>query len=304
MTHRDLPGVVVTTVLDRRTRTRYDPADAARRRRRRRRADHPGLDVTPLSSPSPASTGARSPAASPLPRPSPASHRQVDHVVVQRWGFDPGFPMRILVYLSGGLFLEAAMDGTIVAVHSAATDARGLPTCSDPSKDERSSGRIHVTVRFAHSCTPTAEGTHTPTGAPVSDTVEGRCRRRGARRHHRPPDVRNAVDRTTAEALAAAFRAFDADDGARGGGAHRRRRHLLRGRRSQGDRHRQRATASRPRRRRAAGPDAHAARQAGDRRRRGPRRRRRARAGAVVRPARRRARRRRSASSAVAGACR
>ena len=27
----------------------------------------------------------------------------VDHVVVQRWGFDPAFPMRILVYLSGGL---------------------------------------------------------------------------------------------------------------------------------------------------------------------------------------------------------
>ena len=41
----------------------------------------------------------------------------VDHVVVQRWGFDPTFPMRMLVYLSGGKFVEAATDGTVIAVH-------------------------------------------------------------------------------------------------------------------------------------------------------------------------------------------
>jgi hypothetical protein len=41
----------------------------------------------------------------------------VDHVVVQRWGFDPTFPMRILVYLSGGLIVEGGMDGAVIAVH-------------------------------------------------------------------------------------------------------------------------------------------------------------------------------------------
>jgi hypothetical protein len=41
----------------------------------------------------------------------------VTHVVVQRWGFDPTFPMRILVYLDGGTFVEAAADGRILAVH-------------------------------------------------------------------------------------------------------------------------------------------------------------------------------------------
>lgn len=41
----------------------------------------------------------------------------IDHVVVLRWGFDPSFPMRVLVYLSGGKFVEAQTDGTVVAVH-------------------------------------------------------------------------------------------------------------------------------------------------------------------------------------------
>ncbi|MFT3853736.1 MAG: hypothetical protein QM733_13485 [Ilumatobacteraceae bacterium] len=41
----------------------------------------------------------------------------VDRVEILRWGFDPAYPMRMLVYLSGGKMVEAAMDGTVVAVH-------------------------------------------------------------------------------------------------------------------------------------------------------------------------------------------
>ena len=52
------------------------------------------------------------------------------------------------------------------------------------------------------------------------------------------PEARNAVDGPTAAALADAFRAFDADDDARGRGAHRRGRHVLRRRGPQGVRHR------------------------------------------------------------------
>ena len=100
------------------------------------------------------------------------------------------------------------------------------------------------------------------------------------------PQARNAVDRPTADLLAAAFRAFDADDCAGRGRAHRRRRHLLRRRRPQG--HRRGAGQPGRRRhgrRRTDGPDPHAARQAGDRRGRGLRGGRRARAGGVVRSA-------------------
>jgi hypothetical protein len=41
----------------------------------------------------------------------------VTHVVVQRWGFDPTFPMRFLVYAASSRFIEAAADGTVLAVH-------------------------------------------------------------------------------------------------------------------------------------------------------------------------------------------
>ena len=43
----------------------------------------------------------------------------VDHVVVQRWGFDPAYPMRLLVYLGNGTLIEAGTDGTVIAVHPA-----------------------------------------------------------------------------------------------------------------------------------------------------------------------------------------
>ena len=101
------------------------------------------------------------------------------------------------------------------------------------------------------------------------------------------PDVANAIDRPTADALADAFRRFDADDERRGGGADRRGREVLRRGRPEGD-----AAAGRlarhargARRRRAGGPDAHAARQARHRRGGGPRRGGRPRARGVVRPA-------------------
>ena len=60
------------------------------------------------------------------------------------------------------------------------------------------------------------------------------------------PEVRNAVDGPTAEALADAFRAFDADDEARVARAVGRRRHVLRRRGPEGDRRAATATASRP----------------------------------------------------------
>lgn len=41
----------------------------------------------------------------------------VDRIEILRWGFDPAYPMRVLVYLSGGKMIEAAMDGTVIAVH-------------------------------------------------------------------------------------------------------------------------------------------------------------------------------------------
>jgi hypothetical protein len=41
----------------------------------------------------------------------------VTDVVVQRWGFDPAFPMRVLVYVDGGKFVEALTNGQVVAVH-------------------------------------------------------------------------------------------------------------------------------------------------------------------------------------------
>jgi hypothetical protein len=54
-------------------------------------------------------------AASPAAASAPAD--VVDHVVVQRWGFDPAYPMRVLVYLSGGTLIEAGVDGKVIAVH-------------------------------------------------------------------------------------------------------------------------------------------------------------------------------------------
>ena len=39
--------------------------------------------------------------------------------VVQRWGFDPAYPMRLLVYLGNGTLIEASTDGTVIAVHPA-----------------------------------------------------------------------------------------------------------------------------------------------------------------------------------------
>ncbi|MEO5901033.1 MAG: hypothetical protein ABIR68_13040 [Ilumatobacteraceae bacterium] len=41
----------------------------------------------------------------------------VSRVIVQRWGFDPAFPMRFLVYVGGDRFVEAAADGTVLAAH-------------------------------------------------------------------------------------------------------------------------------------------------------------------------------------------
>jgi hypothetical protein len=43
--------------------------------------------------------------------------RVVTDLIVQRWGFDPAFPMRVLVHLDDGRFIEAAADGRPVAVH-------------------------------------------------------------------------------------------------------------------------------------------------------------------------------------------
>ena len=60
------------------------------------------------------------------------------------------------------------------------------------------------------------------------------------------PEARNAVDRPTAEALADAFRDFDADDSASRRRAHRGRRALLRRGRPQGGGRRVAATGSRP----------------------------------------------------------
>ena len=105
------------------------------------------------------------------------------------------------------------------------------------------------------------------------------------------PEVRNAVDRPTAEALADAFRAFDADDDASvavltGAGGHFCAGADLK---AVGDGAWQ---PGRGRRRRPDGADPDAAVQAGDRRDRGVRRGRRARAGALGRPAGGRARRR------------
>ncbi len=97
------------------------------------------------------------------------------------------------------------------------------------------------------------------------------------------PEARNAVDRATAEELAEAFRAFDADPEAGVG--------VLYGAGGTSARAPTKAFAAaelQPRRargRRADGADAHAAHQAGDRSYRRLRRRRWAGAGAVVRPA-------------------
>ena len=102
------------------------------------------------------------------------------------------------------------------------------------------------------------------------------------------PEVANAIDRPTADALADAFRRFDADaslavavltgaDGKFCAGAD-----LKAMRRGPGARH-----ARRARRRRPGRADADAARQAGHRRRRGARGRRRSRARRLVRSARR-----------------
>ena len=119
---------------------------------------------------------------------------------------------------------------------------------------------------------------------------------------HRP-EVRNAVDRIHADALADAFRAFDADDEAHVAVLFGEGGNFCAGRRSEGAR-RRRAQPRRARRRRADGTDAHPPRQAGHRCRRWIRRRRRARArhpGATCASSRMT---RPSASSAVAGACR
>ena len=81
------------------------------------------------------------------------------------------------------------------------------------------------------------------------------------------PDVRNAVDWPTADALTDAVRALRDGRRARGRGAHRRRRYVLRGRRPEGDdRGWTPAQPCRGGRRRADGPDVSAAHQAGDRR--------------------------------------
>ena len=99
------------------------------------------------------------------------------------------------------------------------------------------------------------------------------------------PEVRNAVDRQTAEELAQAFRAFDADDEALVGVLAGDDGPVLCGRRSQGIR-RWHAESARTDGRRADGADAPAAEQAGHRRHRGLRGRGRARARALVRSAR------------------
>jgi enoyl-CoA hydratase len=81
------------------------------------------------------------------------------------------------------------------------------------------------------------------------------------------PQVRNAIDRATAGALAQAFREFDADPEARVAVLLRRRRPFLRRRRPQGLRRRSAATVVAPRTAPGTtGPDPHAAVQAGDRR--------------------------------------
>jgi hypothetical protein len=41
----------------------------------------------------------------------------VDHVEILRWGFDPAFPMRMLVHLNDGRLVEAGPDGAVIAVH-------------------------------------------------------------------------------------------------------------------------------------------------------------------------------------------
>ena len=116
------------------------------------------------------------------------------------------------------------------------------------------------------------------------------------------PEVRNAVDRATAEALADAFRAFDADDDAAvavltGAGGHFCAGADLK---AVGDGARQ---PGRARRRRPDGADPDAAVQAGDRGDRGLRRRRRARAGASGPTCGSRPATRCWACSAAAGAC-
>ena len=98
------------------------------------------------------------------------------------------------------------------------------------------------------------------------------------------PDARNAVDGPTAAALAEAFRAFDADDGAHVAVLSGRGRDVLLRRRPQGDR-RPGRQPGRTGRRRADGADPAAAVQAGDRRGRRACRGRRPGTGAVVRPA-------------------
>ena len=107
------------------------------------------------------------------------------------------------------------------------------------------------------------------------------------------PEVRNAVDGSTAAQLADAFRRFDEDDEPRRRRAHRRRRNVLRRCRPQGRRG-ARVAVAQPRAPREGdgpmGPTRMLLVEAGDRGGRRLRRRRRPRAGRVVRPARRGAR--------------
>lgn len=103
-----------------------DPANAARTIRLTARggdiiADEPvtqSLDVTPsLFTLADVDWTKMAPLIEASPAAAGVPDDTVDHVVVQRWGFDPAFPMRILVYLGGGRFIEAATDGTVIAAH-------------------------------------------------------------------------------------------------------------------------------------------------------------------------------------------
>jgi hypothetical protein len=103
-----------------------DPTNAARTIRLTERgadvvADEPitqALDVTPsLFTLADVDWSRLAPLVAAAPTAAGVPGDTVDHAVVQRWGFDPAFPMRFLVYLSGGQFVEASSDGTVIAVH-------------------------------------------------------------------------------------------------------------------------------------------------------------------------------------------
>jgi hypothetical protein len=112
------PAYAVATVRD--------PANPARTVRVTVRgaqvvADQPltqAVDVTPsLFAMSDVNWSVLAPLVAGAPAAANAPADVVDHVVVQRWGFDPAYPMRVLVYLSGGTLIEAGVDGKVIAVH-------------------------------------------------------------------------------------------------------------------------------------------------------------------------------------------